>query len=110
LLNAEQAHKVLGSALEFRRCRASGALITLRKSSGEDVFPAFQFVNGHPLPELAAAHHILSEYVSSWTAAAWCVGDHPELAMESPVAWAASERDPARLRRIARRDAARLAD
>jgi hypothetical protein len=109
LLTPEEAGDVVGSSVALARYEDSGAVIALTEGSGERVYPQFQFVDGRPLPDLAAAHRILSEFASSWTAAAWCVGPHPELDLDTPCAWAAAGGDPTVLLLVARRDAARLA-
>lgn len=109
LLTADQVAALIGSADTLASLERDEALIALPKRSGEVLYPAFQFADGAPMAVLAAAHRTLSRACSPWTAASWCIGPHPELAEETPRAWSAAHRDPARLLLVARRDAARLA-
>jgi hypothetical protein len=76
-------------------------------------FPAWQFVLQHrnARERLAQAHAALVEtgHVSPWSAASWCVADHPELEGHDPVSWLQDGRDGDTLLAVAGRDAARLA-
>jgi hypothetical protein len=113
LLSGQHARDLLGGISRQRLDQLVKAhrLIALEERSGSRRFPAWQFADGRPLDVLAAAHRKLVEEgaVSGWTAASWCVGEHPELGDQTPRAWAASGGDPERLLLVASRDAARLA-
>jgi hypothetical protein len=109
LLSAEQASELLGSAVTLAALKRTGRLIALEKRSGETVYPAFQFVHHSVLPDLAAAHRILTRAESAWTAAWWCVNSHPELDGQSPRAWLISGQGPEQVLVVAERDATRLA-
>jgi hypothetical protein len=76
-------------------------------------FPAWQFVlrDRNARERLAQAHTLLVEkgHLSPWSAASWCVADHPELEGHDPVSWLHEGRDGDALVTVAARDAARLA-
>jgi hypothetical protein len=85
-------------------------LIGLRESSGRRKFPGFQFHDGRPLESLVTAYWtVAGGAIDDWTAASWCVSPDEALDGRTPAQWALEGRDPARLARIARQDAARLA-
>lgn len=84
-------------------------LIGLRDSTGRRRFPSFQFADGRPLEPLIAAYWTVSDgAIDDWTAASWCVSPDEALEGRTPAQWALEGRDPDRLARIARQDAARL--
>lgn len=61
-------------------------LLALTTGSGRVVYPAFQFVGGSPLPDLAQVLAALPEtVVSRWTVAAWLVSTEPTLDDARPV-------------------------
>jgi hypothetical protein len=61
-------------------------LLTLTTSSGQVVYPAFQFDGQRPVPGLAEVLEAVPEgAVSRWTVASWLVSPEPELAGERPV-------------------------
>jgi len=85
-------------------------LIGLRDTAGRRKFPGFQFHDGRPLEPLVTAYWTVAEgAIDEWTAASWCVSPDEALEGHTPAQWAHDGRDPARLARIARQDAARLA-
>jgi hypothetical protein len=85
-------------------------LIALRTGAGRWQFPAFQFHDRRPLDALIAAFWAVAEATASaWTAASWCVSPDEALDGQSPTQWARAGGDSQRLARIARQDAARLA-
>jgi hypothetical protein len=108
LLTREEASAILGSEEELVRAEAAGELIVLTQRSGQPRYPAFQLVNGRPLPALAQAHRTLSGECSDWTGAAWAVAPNPHLAGRSPLS-ATMDGDDARVQLVAERDAAALA-
>jgi hypothetical protein len=112
LLTSAQVRDLLGNVSRQRvdELLRTRRLIGLRDQSGRWRFPAFQFRDGRPLPELVSAFWTLAaESVSDWTAAAWCVAPDEALAGLSPRQWVSQDRDPERLAQVARQDAARLA-
>jgi hypothetical protein len=84
-----------------------GTLIALRAEDGRLSYPAWQFrgADGGILDSLVKAHSIVAETGSDWSAASWCVAEHPELEGVSPATWTAEHRDDARLLLVAQRDA-----
>jgi len=112
LLSGGQARELLGGVSRQRldQLVKAGRIIALEERSGQRRFPAWQFEDGRPLGALAAAHRELVEVgdVSPWSAASWCVSEHPELDDRSPRDWSVGG-DPERLVLVARRDAGRLA-
>ncbi len=61
-------------------------LLALTTGSGRVVYPAFQFVGGSPLPQLARVLAELPEpVVSRWTVASWLVSAEPTLDEARPV-------------------------
>jgi hypothetical protein len=80
---------------ELAELARDGRVIALEEHSGEMRYPAWQFANGRPLEALVAAHRELMRtgHVSEWTAASFCVSEHPELDGLSPRAWVAAGRD-----------------
>ena len=113
LLSAEQARELLGvSRQRLSQLASQGRLMVLADRSGGRRYPAWQFgQDGRPLAALVAAHRVLvtDGNMSEWSAASWCVHEHPELDGRSPHEWAASGEDDERLALVARRDAARAA-
>jgi hypothetical protein len=88
----------------------AGEIIALDSSSGARCFPMFQFgPDGKPMPALVRAWATIAAEVSPWTAASWCVAEHPELDGQTPAAWAAHDGDPDRLQLVASRQADRFA-
>jgi hypothetical protein len=111
-LSSAQVRALLGDVSRQRvdELLRSRRLIGLRDSAGRRQFPLFQFHDGRPLEPLVAAYWIVADGAASeWTAASWCVARDEALERRSPVEWAREGRDPDRLNRIARQDAARLA-
>jgi hypothetical protein len=85
-------------------------LIGLRDRAGRRQFPAFQFHDGRPIEALIAAYWTLVDApVGEWSAASWCTSPDEALGGRSPAQWARDGRDPEQLARVARQDAARLA-
>jgi hypothetical protein len=60
-------------------------------------------------PLVRAYRTIAAAAATEWTALSWCLASDDALDGLSPVEWARTGRDPARLAAIARQDAARLA-
>jgi hypothetical protein len=113
LLTSQQARELLrvNSRQRLDQLTRSGRLLVLERS-GQKVYPAWQFgEDGRPLEALVDAHQTLvSEgHMSPWSAASWCVHEHPELDGRSPRDWAADHEDPEHLRLAADHDAARAA-
>jgi hypothetical protein len=110
LLTSGELYKLLGlSPEELARLEGAGEVIVLRVASGERRYPAFQFEGGAPIDGLARAHATMARAESPWTAASWCVSEHPELGGSSPREWATAGKDVDRLCLTAARDSARLA-
>lgn len=112
LLSSAQVRTLLGDVSRQRvdELLRSRRLIGLRDSAGRRQFPSFQFLDGRPLEPLVAAYWIVADgAVSGWTAASWCVSPDATLEGSSPARWTREGRDSDRLHRIARQDAARLA-
>jgi hypothetical protein len=113
LLTSEQAQALLNiSRQRLSQLVGQRRLILLEEQSGARRYPAWQFgPRGRPLATLIAAHRTLVEdgHMSGWSAASWCVHEHPELDRRSPRDWAAGGEDPNRLALVARRDADRAA-
>jgi hypothetical protein len=101
LLSDAQARERLGiSAQQLDAMTAQGRLLVLVERSGRRRYPGWQFgADQRPLAALVAAHRVLVEQggMSPWSAASWCVQEHPELDGLSPSAWAHTGRDPERL-------------
>jgi hypothetical protein len=113
LLASAQVRGLLGGVSRQRvdELLRGRRLIGLRDSSGRRRFPVFQFAeNGQPIAVLVDAFWTIADVtVSEWTAASWCTRPDDALEGVSPAVWAREGRDPLRLARIARQDAARLA-
>lgn len=112
LLTSAQVRELLGDVSRQRvdELLRARRLIGLRDNAGRRRFPAFQFRDGRPLEPLVAAYWTLADgALSDWTAASWCVAPDEALDGRSPVQWARDQGDAARLARVARQDAARLA-
>ncbi len=112
LLSGAQVRELLGDVSRQRvdELLRSHRLIGLRDSARRRRFPTFQFRDGRPLEPLVAAYWTVADgAVSDWTAASWCVSPDEALEDRSPAQWAREGRDPDRLARVARQDAARLA-
>ena len=111
LLTADEASAVVGSPEALADLERADALIVLERRSGELCYPSRQFIDGKPLPALAAAYRVMRHVVSSWTAASFALGGAPHAELEgvSVRAWAASGRSVDRLLLVAERDAAALA-
>jgi hypothetical protein len=111
LLSTTDVRELLGvSRQRVDELLRAKRLIALLDSAGRRRYPAFQFHDGQPLQSLIAAFWTLAgAAISPWTAASWCTGPDDALNGLSPVAWAHAEHDAAHLARVARQDAARLA-
>lgn len=113
LLTVGQARELTGvSRQRLNQIIHQGRLIALSDNSRNRLLPAWQFdEHGHVLSALTDAHQRLVRdgHLSEWTAASWCSHPHQELDGLTPRAWAADRKDPARLRLVATRDAARAA-
>ncbi len=113
LLSGSQVRELLGDVSRQRvdELLRSHRLIGLRDSARRRQFPTFQFRDGRPLEPLVAAYWTVAEdgAVSDWTVASWCVAPDKALEGRSPAQWAREGRDSERLARVARQDAARLA-
>ena len=112
LLTSAQVRELLGDVSRQRvdELLRARRLIGLRYSAGRRVFPSFQFHAGRPLEPLVGAYWTVADgALDDWTAASWCVSPDEALDGRTPAQWALEGRDPARLARIARQDAARLA-
>lgn len=106
LLDSRRTSELLGGSPEDLEPRPLG----LADAAGQLWYPAYQFEAGKLLePVVHAVRTVAARTLSPWTAAAWAVA--PDTALEglSPVDWVKKGGDPARLARIARHDAARLA-
>jgi hypothetical protein len=61
-------------------------LLALTTGSGRVVYPAFQFVGGSPVPQLARVLSALPEaLVSRWTVASWLASAEPMLDDQRPI-------------------------
>jgi hypothetical protein len=112
LLSSAQVRELLGHVSRQRvdELLRARRLIGLRDSAGRRRFPGFQFHDGRPLEPLVAAYWTVADgAIDHWSAASWCVSPDDALEGHSPAQWALEGRDQARLARIARQDAARLA-
>lgn len=112
LLSSAQVRELLGDVSRQRvdELLRARRLIGMRDSGGRRRFPAFQFRDGRPVESLVAAYWTVADgAVSDWTAASWCVSPDAALDGRSPVRWARDGLDEQRLARVARQDAARLA-
>ena len=112
LLTSSQVRELLGDVSRQRvdELLRAHRLIGLRDHGGRRRFPSFQFRDGRPLELLIDAYwRVAGGAVDEWTAASWCVAPDEALEGQSPAQWARDGRDPDRLARIARQDAARLA-
>jgi hypothetical protein len=112
LLTSAQVRELLGDVSRQRvdELLRARRLIGLRDSAGRRRFPSFQFHAGRPLEPLVGAYWTVADgALDDWTAASWCVSPDEALDGRTPAQWALEGRDPARLARIARQDAARLA-
>lgn len=112
LLSSAQVRALLGDVSRQRvdELLRAHRLIGMRDSAGRRRFPLSQFRDGRPMAALVAAYWIVAgATVSEWTAASWCVATDPALEGRSPLQWARARKDPERLLRVARQDAARLA-
>ncbi len=112
LLDSSEVRELLGGVSRQRvdELQRGRRLIGLRDSSGRRRFPAFQFLDGHPVAVIVEAFWKVAEgALSEWTAAAWCVAADAALDGFSPAQWARQGRDPARVLRIAEQDRGRLA-
>lgn len=111
LLSEERACERLGlSARQLGELADIRRVLALQERSGARRYPAWQFDQaGRPLEPLIAAHRLLVRDggMSPWSAAAWCVREHPELDGRSPREWAAAGERVDALLRAARRDASR---
>lgn len=69
-----------------RQAVSKRALLGLRTGNGRVYYPAFQFVNGQPIPGLVEVLRIVDEQlVSRWTLASWLVSPEDELDGVSPI-------------------------
>lgn len=113
LLTGEQVRELMGiSRQRVAQLAGERHVIVLEEQSGARRYPAWQFgPRRRPLAALVAAHRTLVEdgYMSGWSAASWCVHEHPELGGRSPRDWATAGEDSDRLALVARRDADRAA-
>jgi hypothetical protein len=112
LLSSAQVRELLGDVSRQRvdELLRARRLIGLRERSGRRRYPLFQFDEGRPIELLVTAFWIIADaVVSDWTAASWCVTADPALDKKSALEWARGQGDPEQLLRIARQDAARLA-
>jgi hypothetical protein len=112
LLSSAQVRELLGDVSRQRvdELLRGHRLIGLRDSAGRRRFPSFQFRDARPLEDLVAAYWTLAEAsASDWTAASWCTSPDDALDGLSPAQWVHAGADPERLHRVARQDAARLA-
>jgi hypothetical protein len=112
LLTSVQVRALLGDVSRQRvdELLRGRRLIGLRDQAGRRRFPAFQFHDGRPWRPLVDAYWTIADSpVDDWTAASWCVAADEALDGYSPAQWAREGRDPDRLARVARQDAARLA-
>lgn len=112
LLDSSEVRDLLGGVSRQRvdELLRGHRLIGLRDSAGRRRFPAFQFVDGEPVPALVQAFWTVADgALSDWTAAAWCVAPDDSLSGLSPAEWARAGRDAPRLAQIAEQDRTRLA-
>ena len=94
-------------ALAERRSRRT--VLALRTSDGEWVYPMFQFTEGGDvLPGLTDVVQCFDpDTVDDWTVAGWMTARHADLGNRSVVAWLRSGKPPAKVRGMARQQAAR---
>ena len=82
LLSGEQVRELMGiSRQRVAQLASERHVIVLEEQSGARRYPAWQFgPSGRPLAALVAAHRTLVEdgHMSGWSAASWCVHEHPE--------------------------------
>jgi hypothetical protein len=112
LLSSAQVRELLGDVSRQRvdELLRARRLIGLRDRSGRRRFPTFQFGDGRAIETLIAAYWTVADAnADEWTAASWCVAPDSALEGSSPAQWARASKDPQRLLRVARQDAARLA-
>lgn len=111
LLSSAQVRELLGGVSRQRvdELVRNRRLIGLREQSGRRRYPVFQFDDGRPVGVLVQAFYTVNEGLDEWSAASWCVHSDPTLDGMSPVEWLKAGKDPDRLARIARQDAARFA-
>lgn len=112
LLTSAQVRELLGDVSRQRvdELLRAHRLVGLRDNSGRRRFPSFQFHDGRPLEPLIDAYWtVAGAAADEWTAASWCVSPDEALESRSPAQWALEGGDTERLARIARQDAARLA-
>jgi hypothetical protein len=112
LLDSSEVRGLLGGVSRQRvdELLRGHRLIGLRDSAGRRRFPAFQFLDGGPVPALVQAFWTVADgALSDWTAAAWCVAPDDSLRGLSPAEWARGGNDAARLAQIAEQDRSRLA-
>lgn len=110
LLSSGQVRELLGvSRQRVNELLRQHRLIALTDSASRSRFPAFQFGERGPLAVLIGVFWAVAASVNEWTAAAWCVAPDEALDGLSPLEWVRQGRDPQRLDRVARQDAARMA-
>jgi hypothetical protein len=113
LLDIEKVRELLGmrSPRQIRELSASGQLLALESTEGDELYPAFQFdANGSLYPEVAGVIAIFSGIVATpYTIASWFVSRQDLLEETTPAAWLRSGRDSELLFEAARRAAAPLA-
>lgn len=113
LLDIEKVRELLGlkSRRQIRDLSASGKLLMLESSEGDELYPAFQFdANGSLYPEVAGVIEIFSGVVATpYTIASWFVSPQDLLERGTPAAWLRSGRESELLFEAARRSAAPLA-
>jgi hypothetical protein len=111
LLSSAQVRDLMGGVSRQRvdELLRARRLIGLRDDGGRRRFPTFQFRDGRPLEDLAAAFWTVAGASDDWSAASWCVAPDAALDGRSPAQWARDGRAADRLAEVARQDAARLA-
>ena len=111
LLETSDVQVVLGVGTRqaIADLRARHRLLGLSRKDGSVVYPAFQFVDGRPFPEMP---RLLLEFkdaaVSPWTIASWFVTPQDALEGSTPVECLTRRTDGGRVIKAARRTASRL--
>ena len=109
LLSPRLAAEQLGiEELALRAAATTGEIIELVTAGGDRVYPGFQFRHGWPPAALVDAWRLIADASDPWTAASWAATPDEALDGRRPADCARGT-EAARMLKIARQDAARLA-